>query len=86
MRTPQEAAKEYADNLNATDAVRGLRYCAEIGFEAGAEWAKNSGYNRDKLNTWGTDGCRDCEFGRITLFAEEHGLCLECQNKKFNKP
>lgn len=40
---------------------------------------------RDKVWVYGSDGCKNCETGRITLYAKS-GWCVECQSKKSPTP
>lgn len=48
--------------------------------EAIAAWNKRPP-ERNEVWVYGTDGCKNCETGRITLYAKT-GWCVECQAKK----
>lgn len=82
MRTEIElAADKWVSQCETNSKYPGGHYpLVYDSFYAGAEWAAKSGYDRNKLVVWGTDGCKNCECGRITLFAEKHGLCIQCYN------
>jgi hypothetical protein len=82
MKCHQLAADAYESKRKLTNSDD----CMRDAFIAGAEWAANSGYDRNKLVVFGTDDCKECETGRITLFSEEHRLCIECYHKHGNKP
>ncbi len=55
-----------------------VRAAREEGFKEGSK--QHIAYNRSKVFLHGTDGCLNCETGRITIFAES-GWCPECREK-----
>lgn len=78
MKTAEQAADDYETKRRITSSDD----CMRDAFIAGAKWAAESGYDRNKLVTYGTDACKGCDTGRMTLFAEKHGLCIECYHLK----
>lgn len=81
MKTAEQAAEEYSQK-QLGNANQYHREACRIDFLSGAKWAAESGYDRNKLVVYGTDACKECDTGRMTLFAEKHGLCIECYHLK----
>lgn len=51
-------------------------------WEAGATWQKSQCHEfHGKLKLIGTDGCCKCESGRVSMYAVNNGVCIECEHR-----
>lgn len=83
MKTVTDAAIEWCKAPKVPEYIRsGKRpekeQLAASSFLAGAEWM------RKQFTLHGTDGCKDCETGRATMYVTLEGRCLGCAHKRYD--
>lgn len=73
------AAEKYAvDHEEATLNIERLK----LAFLAGIAYRDKNPTHKCNLVPYGTDGCSECEVGRITLFYDGSLECIQCQHEK----
>lgn len=74
----QKAADSYCQSACTCYPFNiGERLLMEKGFLAGAAWQREQLAPRNMVSIHGTDGCLNCETGRITIYAASR-RCLDC--------
>jgi hypothetical protein len=85
-KTVCERAQDLSDRLNRNrDAVIGGHDHADSPVDMIAEaLADERDAALEALGVWGSDACRGCAEGRITLYALKGG-CIACRTKEVEK-
>ncbi len=79
--TPSDDAKTARDIIGAwhmagePDLESRITAALKAAREEGRAAQQEDGYLR-----WGTDDCKQCRDGRVSLYARRRGVCIECDH------